>query len=70
MTTPGREFGIGKYGRMTFDKQRAPGWDGVPGQADNWIPITEPTTVWGASISTSAEIWIPVPGSIQSWTPS
>lgn len=67
--TPGREYGIGKYGRSTYDKQRVVPWGGIPEQPDAWIPTVEPSTVWAAEASTISEIWTPVVDIVQPWTP-
>jgi hypothetical protein len=73
--TPGREYGIGKYGRNTYDRYRAINWlpeVGVP-PTDIWVPDTAPvvTDPWVSDTAVSTEIWVPIPTPVQPpWTPT
>jgi hypothetical protein len=69
----GREYGIGKYGRNTYDHWRGSGdvWVPIPVSppVDVWAPVEGAAGTWASAAMPVAEIWVPVPEATQPWTP-
>ena len=68
---PGREYGILKFGRNTYDKWRQ-GENWVPNPSlpsEIWVPIVPPSGSWAPILSTQPEIWTPIPEPIGAWAP-
>ena len=72
--TPGREYGMLKYGRNTYDHWRHVQWFPIPPEppTDIWAPVVDaPPPIWGSNTSSLTEIWVPIVEPAQPpWTPA
>lgn len=70
--TPGREYGLGKYGRNTYDHWRQTQWVDVPAipPIEIWLPSTIPVDGWAPSFTVPInERWVPIVEPLQPpWT--
>jgi len=66
----GRKYGLGKYGRGTYDLYRyAPPWVPVPvAPGEVWVPeIEAPPGSWTPSSGAGSEIWTPIVAAESCW---
>ena len=72
---PPRPYGIGKYGRNTYDHWRInENWLPIPidPPVDIWVPIpvNPPGDIWAPSSAVNpTERWIPITEPAQPWVP-
>lgn len=68
----GRKYGLGKYGRGTYDlggEIVIPPWIPINSQTDPWVPIPLPSDGWSPVVFGATEIWVPIPAIIVSGGP-